>query len=217
METNKGEDAGGRPQASHPSPSPSPSPNPVPNPNGSAGLRGKSCKGCLYYSSVLKSKSQTPTCVGFSRTLNEVPSYIVGESELEATKEGRNLKDFSYACVGYSVFLEKNHQPSDAKDKQAELPFCVGLEVLLDKRTTTAENVPANLHKKEAPSAPDGHAFPQRRSYKPAISSGDDYLSRFKRNASLVASGVARNVNRVGNYIKESVDDIFQPYRRRPK
>ncbi|KAL3730816.1 hypothetical protein ACJRO7_027788 [Eucalyptus globulus] len=212
METSKGEDAGGRPQVRHPNPGPGPGPGP--NPNGSAGSRGKSCKGCLYYSSVLKSKSQPPTCVGFSRTLNEVPSYIVGESELEATKEGRNLKDFSYACVGYSVFLEKNHQSSDAKDKQAELPFCVGLEVLLDKRTTPAENVPANLHKKEAP---DGHAFPQRRSYKPAISSGDDYLSRFKRNASLVASGVARNVNRVGNYIKESVDDIFQPYRRRPK
>ncbi|XP_030531965.1 uncharacterized protein LOC115742030 isoform X1 [Rhodamnia argentea] len=212
METNKGEDAGGCPQVPHQNPSPGPSPSP--NPSRSAGSRGKSCKGCLFYSSVLKSKSQPPTCVGLSRTLPEVPTSVVGESEFEAIQEGRNLKEFKYACVGYSVFLEKNHQSSDLKDRQAELPLCIGLEVLLDKRTTPAENVPANLHKKEAP---DGHAFPQRRSYKPAISSGDDYLSRFRRNASLVASGVARNVNRVGNYIKESLDDIFQPYRRRPK
>lgn len=63
-----------------------------------------------------------------------MPSYIVGETELEATKEGRNLKDFSYACVGYSVFLEKNNQSSDLKDKQAELPFCVGLEVMTPLR-----------------------------------------------------------------------------------
>ena len=41
--------------------------------------------------------------------------------------------------------------------------------------------------------------------------------ARFTRNAGLVASGVARNMRKVGNYIKESVDDILYPYRRRPK
>ncbi|XVF41061.1 hypothetical protein PTKIN_Ptkin01aG0249800 [Pterospermum kingtungense] len=34
------------------------------NPNPSQGLKGKSCKGCLYYSSAFKSKSRNPTCVG---------------------------------------------------------------------------------------------------------------------------------------------------------
>nr|DAD40409.1 TPA_asm: hypothetical protein HUJ06_014732 [Nelumbo nucifera] len=35
------------------------------------GMKGKSCKGCLYYSSILKSKSRNPRCVGVSRTLQQ--------------------------------------------------------------------------------------------------------------------------------------------------
>ena len=58
-----------------------------------------------------------------------VPGYIVGETELEASKEGRSLTDFKYACVGYSVFLSKKDSSNDPQNKQAELPFCVGLEV----------------------------------------------------------------------------------------
>ena len=59
-----------------------------------------------------------------------MPSYIVGETELEASKEGRSLTDFKYACVGYSVFLNKKDSSSDQQIKRAELPVCVGLEVL---------------------------------------------------------------------------------------
>lgn len=56
-----------------PSPSPPPNRNPNPSsPTGPAGeYKGKSCKGCLYYSSVQKSKSQRPTCVGISRSLQQ--------------------------------------------------------------------------------------------------------------------------------------------------
>ncbi|KAK9942752.1 hypothetical protein M0R45_008401 [Rubus argutus] len=129
--------------------------------------RGRSCKGCLYYSSVQKSKSKYPTCVGFYRTLNQVPSYVVGEN-------------------------------------RAELPFCVGLEVLYDKRPPGQVHSPSPAHKSE-----DGvQPIPQPRSYKPH-STGDEYLTRFKRNAGLVRSGVARNLNRVGNHIKQSVDNIL--------
>lgn len=39
-------------------------------------LKGKSCKGCLYYSSALKSNSHNPICVGIPRTLNEGLSSI---------------------------------------------------------------------------------------------------------------------------------------------
>lgn len=35
----------------------------------SAFRKGKSCKGCLYYSSTLKSKSRNPVCVGITRSL----------------------------------------------------------------------------------------------------------------------------------------------------
>ncbi|KAK6237373.1 hypothetical protein QUC31_002842 [Theobroma cacao] len=37
------------------------------------------------------------------------------------------------------------------------------------------------------------------------------------RFANLVASGVARNMRRVGNYMKETVDDILFTNRKRPK
>ncbi|KAJ7967252.1 Altered inheritance of mitochondria 23, mitochondrial [Quillaja saponaria] len=188
--------------------------NTCPNTNQSKGFKGKSCKGCLYYSSFDKSKSKNPTCVGFSRTLQQVPSYIIGETELEASKEGRSLTDFKYACVGYSVYLENKDSSADPQDKTAKLPFCVGLEVLLDKSPSTAPvgQVPSHAHKSE-----DNHTIPQKERYRPTTvhSSGDEYFNRFKRNAVLVASGVARNLNRVGNYIKESLDDILYPYRKK--
>lgn len=59
-----------------------------------------------------------------------VPSYVVGETELEASREGRSLTDFKYACLGYSVYVDNKNSSSDQQNKQAELPFCVGLEVL---------------------------------------------------------------------------------------
>jgi hypothetical protein len=54
----------------------------------------------------------------------------VGESELEASKEGRKLANFKYACIGYSIYLDNKDSSPDSQDKTAKLPFCVGLEVL---------------------------------------------------------------------------------------
>jgi hypothetical protein len=62
----------------------------------------------------------------------------------------------------------------------------------------------------------DNTAAPQPRRYKPA-QRGDDFLTKFQRNAGLVANGVARNLNKVGAYIKDTMDDIMYPYRKRPK
>ena len=48
--------------------------NPNPNHNNNIskkGSQGKSCKGCLYYSSLQRSKSKNPTCVGIPRTLHQ--------------------------------------------------------------------------------------------------------------------------------------------------
>ncbi|RWW35342.1 hypothetical protein BHE74_00059739 [Ensete ventricosum] len=42
--------------------------NPRRSPQAST-YKGKSCKGCLYYSSRLKSNARNPVCVGISRTL----------------------------------------------------------------------------------------------------------------------------------------------------
>ncbi|XP_019464849.1 PREDICTED: uncharacterized protein LOC109363161 isoform X1 [Lupinus angustifolius] len=188
--------------------------NPNTNPNSNkGGSKGKSCKGCAYYSSVHKAKSKNPTCVGFSRTLPQaVPPYVVGETELEASKEGRTLTNFKYACIGYSVYLDNKDSSADSKDKTAKLPFCVGLEVVLEEKQSTSPvgHVPAHARKTEE----HEHATPQPRRYKPPGTTPEEFLNRFQRNASLVASGVVRNLSRVGNYVKETLDDILY---RRPK
>ncbi|XWS67833.1 hypothetical protein CRYUN_Cryun04dG0038900 [Craigia yunnanensis] len=144
------------------------------NPNNqSQGFKGrKSCKGCLYYSSALKSNSRNPTCVGITRTL-QVPSYIIGESELEASKEGRTLTDFKYACVGYSVYLDNKDSSIHQSDKHTELPLCVGLEVLLDRTTASTDHVPANIHKNK-----DSHTLPQPQTHKSTQSTGDEFYNR---------------------------------------
>ncbi|KAI0514277.1 hypothetical protein KFK09_010312 [Dendrobium nobile] len=174
--------------------------------------KGKSCKGCLYFSSVLKANARNPVCFGISRTLPQVPSHIVGESEMEAANDGRSLSDFKYACLGYSVFMDDKDTKNEKREEQAELPFCAGLELLVDRRTSNASHAPAHVHNKE-----DASARSHPRPYKPPQALGEEFMSRFSRNAGLVASGVARNLNRVGNYIKETFDDILYPYRRRPK
>ncbi|KAJ0703523.1 hypothetical protein HanPI659440_Chr14g0552041 [Helianthus annuus] len=170
--------------------------------------KGKSCKGCLYYSSTLKSNSRNPVCVGITRSLPKVPHYYVGESEMEASKEGRSLTDFRYGCVGYSVYPDIKDPSAHVKETQQELPVCVGIEVLVDRKVTNANSAPTHVHNK------DNHAIPQPRVNRPPQSASDDFFSRFTRNANLVASGVAKNVRKVGNQIKESVDDILY---RRPK
>ncbi|KAJ3672430.1 hypothetical protein LUZ60_007151 [Juncus effusus] len=188
-----------------------PPPLPPPLPPFPPIQKSKSCKGCLYYSSILKSQARNPMCFGISRNLPQVPDYIVGESELEAAKEGRNLSDFKYSCVGYSVFLDKKKDDSDKRENQAELPFCVGLELLVDRRSST-EKIPVHSHNKEAKSRAS-----EARTTKLGTILADDFLGKFLRNAGLVASGVNKNLNKIGNYVKETVDDILYPYRKRPK
>lgn len=179
--------------------------------NRSKPVKGKSCRGTLYYSSVLKSKGRAPRCFGLSSSLKQVPSYIVSESEAEAAKEGRTLTDFRYSCLGYSVHLDKEDGSNDGKKPRATLPVCVGIELLVDKRIAGPASS-GHPHSRE-----DVHGVPQPQPHKPVQPIGDDFLTKFTRNAGLVASGVARNMNRVGIYIKDSVEDVFYPFRKRPK
>ncbi|KAL6519371.1 hypothetical protein OROGR_018691 [Orobanche gracilis] len=156
------------------------------------------CKGCLYYSSRLKAGSKNPVCVGLTGSLPSVlaPRYSVGELEMEAHKAGRSLKDFRYGCVGYSVYVNVKEQ---GRVEQTKLPLCVGFEVLGDRVVDNRE---------------DGNGSPQ---HKPANSTGEKYLSRFTRNADVVAKGVAKNMRRVGNQIKDGLEDVLFPYTKRPK
>ncbi|GFP95464.1 hypothetical protein PHJA_001690700 [Phtheirospermum japonicum] len=105
-----------------------------------------------------------------------LPQYIVGQSEAEASKEGRNLTEFRYACVGYSLYEDRKGQASsNGQRTQTELPFCIGLEVLVDRRVNTAESAstPAHIHNKG-----DGNGLPQKRSPKPTNATGEEFLSR---------------------------------------
>ncbi|PIA57126.1 hypothetical protein AQUCO_00600096v1, partial [Aquilegia coerulea] len=171
----------------------------------------KSCKGCLYHSTLRQSKSRDPLCVGFTRTLPKVPEHVVRDLEMEASKKGRPLSDFKFSCVGYSVYLDGKDSSADQTDKPVELPFCAGIQLVVDKIVSEADHGPVHANNEE-----DGDALPKPRPLKQPQSMGDGFLTRFTRNGSLVASGVSRNMHRMGRYIKDNVDDIFYE-RRRPK
>ncbi|PUZ59124.1 hypothetical protein GQ55_4G015600 [Panicum hallii var. hallii] len=111
--------------------------------------KGRSCKGCLFYSSVLRSRARGPVCVGITRALPQVSERMIGAIELEAIQEGRNLSDFKYACVGYSIYLDDKETSMGVHDKKAhaQLPVCVGVELLADR--TAPVNKAPSYNKKE--------------------------------------------------------------------
>ncbi|CAN8254758.1 unnamed protein product [Cochlearia groenlandica] len=157
--------------------------------------KGKSCKGYLYYSSSLKSKSKNPRCVGIPRNLPQVPDYVVGQSEAEASKEGRTLSDFYYGCLGYSVYMTENDSSAIIKQPtKTQLPVCVGLEILADRRATSGNTSAAPARVQNRNDAPS-----------------NTFTHLFTRNANLVASGVMKNMKKVGNYVKETMDDALRP------
>ncbi|CAA7019357.1 unnamed protein product [Microthlaspi erraticum] len=193
--------------------------------------KGRSCKGYLYYSSTLKSKAKNPRCVGIPRTLRQVPDYVVGQSEAEASKEGRTLADFYYGCLGYSVYMTEKDSSAMKQPTKTQLPVCVGLEILADRRATSSNTSPVPARVQNRNGARTGDPFGvdprdhlnQNRKPSPARSPApppapeNGFVTRFNRNANLVASGVMKNLKRVGNYVKETMEESMDPYRKRPK
>ncbi|KAL6222314.1 hypothetical protein ACLB2K_005706 [Fragaria x ananassa] len=173
--------------------------------------KGKSCKGTLYYSSALQSKTKNPRCIGIPRSLPQVPNSIVKD-------EQQQFHDFYYACAGYSVYLDQKSGKESSGDKQtpAKLPVCVGLELLVGRKAPASAPAvtPTAAH---ALNKEDVHEVRQPQRPKPIQPAGNDFLTRFSRNADLVALGVWKNMGKVGNYLKASVSDILYPYRGRPK
>ncbi|CAA0826451.1 Unknown protein [Striga hermonthica] len=90
------------------------------------GSKAKSCKRCFYYSSRFKANAQNPLRVGLTLS---VCLHILLDNLAEASKEGRNLTQFRYACAGYALFEDcKGHAPK-GQQPQSELLVCFGLEV----------------------------------------------------------------------------------------
>ncbi|CAL5063208.1 unnamed protein product [Urochloa decumbens] len=112
--------------------------------------KGKSCKGCLYYSSVLKSRGYNPICVGIPRSIPQVPTYVVDEPKEEAMSQGHDLRQFRYGCAGYSMYVDNRDGQGGESEGKTLLPYCRGLELLVDsrlveKKLSTAEHAPAHV------------------------------------------------------------------------
>ncbi|KAG2614204.1 uncharacterized protein LOC120704476 isoform X1 [Panicum virgatum] len=176
---------------------------------GGGAAKGMSCKGCLFYSSVLRSRERGPVCVGITRALPQVSGRMIGEIKPEHSKgdcQFRDLSYFKYACVGYSIYLDDKETSVGVHEKAHEqLPVCFGAEILVGRRDPV--NKAPSYNKKEAP---------QPHRYKPGHA-GDDLFTKFQRNAGLVANGVAKNLKKVGTYIKDTMGDMMYPDRKRPK
>ena len=95
------------------------------------------------------------------------------------------------------------------------MPYCQGLELLVDSRLVekkSPNNEPATAsYRKEAATSS------RQQGQRPGQLTGQDFYARFRKSAGLVASGVAKNLNKTAIYIKENVADILYPDRRPPK
>ncbi|XP_021301169.1 uncharacterized protein LOC110429443 isoform X2 [Herrania umbratica] len=171
----------------------------------------------LFYYQIPRSQPSLHRHSSFSPSsladFGAVTGYAVGQSEAEPSRERRGLVEFYYACAGYSVYMSRNEGSVDEKGDKPELPACLGFEFVAYRRTPAAGTASASAHVHSR----EDCDIRQPRTHKPTHAVGDDFLNRFTRNANLVASGVAKNMRRVGNYMKETIDDILFPCRKRPK
>jgi len=65
-----------------------------------------------------------------------VSERMIGKPE--RTQGDRNISDFKYTCVGYSIYLDDKETSVGVHEKKAdvqlrELPVCVGFEVLVGR------------------------------------------------------------------------------------
>ncbi|KAI3836016.1 hypothetical protein MKW92_052871, partial [Papaver armeniacum] len=106
---------------------------------------------CLLYYSIL-----SWVCENFVKKFTLLDNL---RWKLLKREEGRTLADFKYVCVGYSVHMDSKDKdpstnvdagarnPSNPQGKRSELPFCIGIELLVDKRhvAATASQAPGHV------------------------------------------------------------------------
>lgn len=177
--------------------------------------KSRSCRGCLFYSSYLRDTNQNPTCYGFSRS---IPHSYRALEEREATK------DFKYACLGYGVHKEIN--PSAISrlppEGNGELPLCVGIEFLADRRPISHHPHHRHHHHHKHKEDPESPPVSSPLSRQEATTVGanppsEDFSTRWLRSAGLVATGVVNNVIRVAGSAKDTVDSMFSSEKGKPK
>ncbi|WRX11292.1 hypothetical protein QQP08_003779 [Theobroma cacao] len=142
---------------------------------------------------------------------------------LKLKRRGHALNDFRYACAGCSVYMSRNKGSVDRGGDSPELPGCAGIQVkfctcpFLDGGWSRVYLLVAYLPIDESSLwalwLEDVAKFLVLRLLQLLFM----LIAEKVRFANLVASGVARNMCRVGNYMKETVDDILFTNRKRPK
>ncbi|XVE82528.1 hypothetical protein DITRI_Ditri16bG0012200 [Diplodiscus trichospermus] len=173
----------------------------------------KSCTGLPYYSSVLKSKNRDPHCIGI---LLKSHGFSNLENDLKASGEMPITVSYKYLCTGYSAFMSKN---GDSVDKGPNLTYLLVMMLLRYAiRIIPADTASASGHPqtdKPTHAVEDRDACPSQTGK--STHGVEDFLNRFTRNANLVDSRVVRDMHRVGNTIKKTVEDILFPHQRPPK
>ncbi|KAH7424712.1 hypothetical protein KP509_11G020800 [Ceratopteris richardii] len=97
---------------------------------------GTLCMGLLYLSSTSSKKSSNrgPICIGYSRKVNVLRQGAYDKSRQEVEKHNKALRDFKYACMGRSLYM--NNQ-AKSPIQQSDLPFCEGLSVFVEPPSQT--------------------------------------------------------------------------------
>lgn len=175
----------------------------------------KVCKGYLYFSSRLKSHGRAPSCFGTQKPLPRVPASMSKNYKVVSAREG-NLSYFKYACVGYSLFSRAEDSSTKEKNEPASLPVCAGYELLLGKKTSTTSKVPYLTSRANRKQYKEDLYFLRSRTTSKVLAR-ENFVGRFTRSAELVAAGVARNLLKVGSYIKDNLGNMLYPDRRRRK
>lgn len=191
----------------------------------------RSCRGCLYYSSVMRERGQNPICLGLSRSSEPQVYSVHNELDSEVVRNFRDSTYFKYVCTGYSAHREvSSNQSMQPIESPAELPYCVGLEFLIDRKptrqVTPAETAPltrsSTYEPPERPHKEDSSNIMPRPSS--SIGSMDvgglsanEFATRLFRTSRLVASAVVNNVGRVANNVRSTIDKIFTSDQGRPK
>lgn len=157
----------------------------------------KICKGCAFYSSKLKSNGKNPLCLGTQIPLPKVSSSMPGRYKVAAGREGK-LSYFKYVCVGYSIFLHNEDSSTNDQYNPTHLPICSGYELLMGKKSTAKESTGRRQIQVK-----DDLYFIRSRMVRDT--SRPDFATRFTKSAEVVASGVVKNLLRVGSYIKDSM------------
>ncbi|PPD74256.1 hypothetical protein GOBAR_DD28824 [Gossypium barbadense] len=143
-------------------------------------------------------------CSSFHSSHNDealrVKSHNVGLAEVKANRNSAVVEDFSFVCAGYSLFMSKNEGSITKDGTKPQLPHCRGLahKLTLQWFQYLQHLAPPNPNPASAPA----HVHSK---------------GGFTRKANLIASRVARDMCRVGNNIKNNVEDILFSSRRPPK